>query len=259
MIGGVYRFGMNSVCMCGGEQGLGTGKCAAWNCQNRNGVGGGDRVFGGGCTFGHESGNAYRGRGCKCEYGHIGSFGGVAIGTENRTMCSFRCQSGGAGDKYNSGCVVKFRSWHQSVSLFQGRHGHGNGKGGRDKWFGGSRRHEGGLLTGANLRMKGQKFLLYLLDPLLWRQLKGRYWRCAWCANQEGGGWSRWLTLIIKCSNKLFHGVNEDGEFSGFSFRGGSKGQSEWEQKRQCHEGQSVQRCGSVLRYMGHWESGLEI
>ena len=44
-----------------------------------------------------------------------------------------------------------------------------------------------------------------------------------WCANQEGGGRSRRLTLLIKCSDKLFHGVNEDGEFGGFGFRGGSK------------------------------------
>ena len=49
-----------------------------------------------------------------------------------------------------------------------------------------------------------------------------------WCANQEGGGRSGRLTLIIKRSDKLFHGVNEDGEFSGFGFRGGSKGRSEW-------------------------------
>ena len=83
VIGGVYRFGMNSVYVCGGEQGLGAGKCAVWNCRNGNGVGGGGGVFGGGCTFGHESGNAYGGRGCKCEYGHIGSFGGAAIGMEN--------------------------------------------------------------------------------------------------------------------------------------------------------------------------------
>ena len=77
---------------------------------------------------------------------------------------------------------------------------------------------------GANLRTKGQKFLLYLLDPLLQRQLKGRYWGCGWCANQEGGGRSGWLTLLIKCSDKLFHGVNEDREFGGFGFRGGCKG-----------------------------------
>ena len=82
VIGGVYRFGMNSICMCGSEQGLSAGKCAAWNCRNGNGAGGGGGVFGGGCTFGHESGNAY-GRGCKCEYGHVSSFGGAAIGMEN--------------------------------------------------------------------------------------------------------------------------------------------------------------------------------
>ena len=39
MIGGVYRFRMNSICVCGGEQGLGAGKCTAWNCQNGNRVG----------------------------------------------------------------------------------------------------------------------------------------------------------------------------------------------------------------------------
>ena len=83
VIRGVYRFGMNSVCVCGGEQGLGAGKCAVWNCWNRNGVGVGGGVFGGGCTFGHESGNAYEGRGSECEYSHIGSFGGAAIGMEN--------------------------------------------------------------------------------------------------------------------------------------------------------------------------------
>ena len=93
--------------------------------------------------------------------------------------------------------------------------------------MGGSRRLEGGLLTGANLRTKGRKFLLYLLDALLQRQLKGRYWQCRQGANQEGAGWSGRLTLIIKGSDKLFHGVNEDGEFGGFSFRGGSKGRSE--------------------------------
>ena len=86
VIGGVYRFGMNSVCMCGGKQGLGTGKCASWNCWNGNGTGGGGRVFGGGCTFGHEFGNTYGGRGCECEYGHIGSFIGAAIRMENWTM-----------------------------------------------------------------------------------------------------------------------------------------------------------------------------
>ena len=51
-----------------------------------------------------------------------------------------------------------------------------------------------------------------------------------WRANQEGAGRSGWLTLIIKCSDILFHGVNEDGEFGGFSFRGRSKGQSKREQ-----------------------------
>ena len=111
--------------------------------------------------------------------------------------------------------------------------------------------------------MKGRKFLLYLLYPLLQRQLKGRYWRCRWRANQEGGGWSGRLTLIIKRSDKLFHGVNEDGEFGGFGFRGGSKGQSEWKRtitrKLRCREGQSVRRRGSVLRCMGHRGSDREI
>ena len=128
--------------------------------------------------------------------------------------------------------------------------GMGTELGGGDKWFGGSRRLEGGLLTGANLRTKGQKFLLYLLDPLLWRQLKGQYWRRAWRANQEGAGQSRWLTLIIKCSNKLFHGVNEDGELSGFSFRGRSKGQSEQKRTIACEHGSSSavkdKACGVV-------------
>ena len=111
------------------------------------------------------------------------------------------------------------------MSPFQGRHGHGKGNESRDKWFGDSRRLEGGLLMGANLRTKGRKFLLYLLDLLLRRQLKGRYWQCGQGANQEGAGWSGRLTLIIKGSDKLFHGVNEDGEFSGFGLRGRS-GQS---------------------------------
>ena len=95
---------------------------------------------------------------------------------------------------------------------------------------------------GVNLRMKGRKFLLYLLDLLLRRQLKGWYRRCGWRANQEGGGRSRRLTLLIKCSDKLFHGVNEDGEFSGSGFRGGSKGQSE-RKRTIAHERGS---CGAV-------------
>ena len=70
-------------------------------------------------------------------------------------MCCFRCQSGGAGDEYNLGCVIKFRSWHQSASPFWGRHGHGNGNGGGDEQFRGSRRLEGSLLRGVNLRTKG--------------------------------------------------------------------------------------------------------
>ena len=90
----------------------------------------------------------------------------------------------------------------------------------------GSRRLEGGLLMGVNLRTEGRKFLLYLMDMLLQRQLKGRYWWCRWRANQEQVGWSGWLTLIIKCSNRLFHGVDEDGEFGGFSFMGRSEGWS---------------------------------
>ena len=61
VIGDVYRFRMKSVCMCSSEQGLGAGKCTAWNCQDGNGAGGGGGVFSSGCTFGHESGNAYGG------------------------------------------------------------------------------------------------------------------------------------------------------------------------------------------------------
>ena len=95
---------------------------------------------------------------------------------------------------------------------------------------------------GANLRTKGQKFLLYLLDPLLRRQLKGRYWRGGWRANQEGGGRSGRLTLIIKRSDKLFHGVNEDREFGGFGVRGGSKGRSEQKRTIACERGS----CGAV-------------
>ena len=230
MIRGVYRSGMNSICVCGGEQGLSTGKCAAWNCRDGNRVGGSSRVFGGGSTFGHVSRNMYRGRGCECKYGHVGSFGGAAIRVENWTMCHFQCQSGRAGDEYNLWCVIKFRSQHWSASPFWGRHGHGNGNGGGDERFRGSRRLEGSLFRGANLRTKGQKFFLYLLNPLLWRQLKGQYWWHVWHANQEEAGRSGRLTLIIKHSNKLFHGVNEDREFGGFGFRGGSKGRSEWEQ-----------------------------
>ena len=81
--GGVYRFRINFICMCGGKQGLGAGKCAGWNCRNGNGVGGGGGVFAGGCTFGHESGNAYWGGGSECEYSDVGSFGGAAIRMEN--------------------------------------------------------------------------------------------------------------------------------------------------------------------------------
>ena len=83
VIRGVYRFGMNSIYVCGGKQGLSAGKCAVWNCRNGNGAGGGGGVFVGGCTFGHESGNAYGGRGSKCKYGNIVSFGGAVIGMEN--------------------------------------------------------------------------------------------------------------------------------------------------------------------------------
>ena len=90
--------------------------------------------------------------------------------------------------------------------------------------------------------MKGRKFPLYLLDPLLQRWLKGQYWRCRWHANQEGGGRSGRLTLIIKCSNKLLHGINEDGELSGFGFRGGSKGWSERTIARECGRGS----CGAM-------------
>ena len=80
-------------------------------------------------------------------------------------------------------------------------------------------------------------FLLYLLDTLLQRQLKGRYWWCGWHANQEQVGQSQRLTLIIKCSKELFHHVNEDGEFGGFGFRGGSKGQSRQEWMIGCGHG----------------------
>ena len=135
-------------------------------------------------------------------------------------------------------------------SPFRGRHGHGNGNGGGDERFRGSRRLEGSLFRGANLRTKGQKFLLYLLNPLLQRQLKGRYRRCGWCANQEGGGWSGRLTLIIKRSDKLFHGVNEDGELGGFGFRGRSKGRSERKQMiaHGCGSGSAMKdkACGIV-------------
>ena len=147
-------------------------------------------------------------------------------------MCSLQCQSGGAGHKYNIGCVIKFGTCHWSVSHFQCGSGHRNGIGGEcgcgygDEHFVGSRRYTGGLLMGVNLSMEGRKFLLYLLDALLQRQLKGRYWWCGWHAHQEHVGWSGWLTLIIKCSDELFHCVNEDGEFGGFSFMGRSKGWS---------------------------------
>ena len=84
----------------------------------------------------------------------------------------------------------------------------------------------------------------------MWRQLKGWYWQCRWHANQEGAGQSRWLTLIIKRSDKLFHGVNEDGEFGGFSFRGGSKGWSEEEWTITCGRGSASamkdKACGVV-------------
>ena len=90
---------------------------------------------------------------------------------------------------------------------------------------------------GENLRTEGRKFLLYLLNLLLQRQLEGRYSGCGWRADQEQVGWSEWLTLIIKHSNKLFHGVNEDGEFGGFSFRGRSKGWSGWKQMIECGHG----------------------
>ena len=83
---------------------------------------------------------------------------------------------------------------------------------------------------GMNLSMEGRKFLLYLLDLVLWRQLKGRYWLCRWHAHQQQVGRSGWLTLIIKHSNELFYCVDEDGELSGFGFMGRSKGWSGWEQ-----------------------------
>ena len=112
---------------------------------------------------------------------------------------------------------------------------------------------------GVNLRMEGRKLLLYLLNALLWGQLKGSYSGCGWHANQEPVSWSGQLTLIVKCSDKLFHGVNEDGEFGGFSFTGGSEGQSGQEWKLWCHEGQSVWCHGSVLRCLGCWGNDLEI
>ena len=80
---------------------------------------------------------------------------------------------------------------------------------------------------GVNLRTEGRKLLLYLLDVLLWGQLKGSYLGCGWRANQEQVSWSGQLTLIVKHSDKLFHSVNEDGEFGGFGFRGRNKGRSE--------------------------------
>ena len=49
---------------------------------------------------------------------------------------------------------------------------------------------------------------------------------CGWHANKQQVGQSGQLTLIIKHSDELFHCVDEDGEFGGFSFRGGSKGRS---------------------------------
>ena len=118
-------------------------------------------MISGGCAFGHKSGNAYSGRGCECEYVHVGSFGGVVIRMENWTMCHFLCQSGRAGDEYNSGCVIKFRSQHWSASPFRGKHGHGNRVGGEcrcgggDERFVGSRRLEGSLLMEVNLRTEG--------------------------------------------------------------------------------------------------------
>ena len=144
-----------------------------------------------GCASGHESGTGHSGGGCECEYGGISSLSSGVDGTEDLTMCSFCSQSGGAGYKHNVGCVVKFRSWHRSMSHFwcgcgdrngigsKCRYGHGN------EGFVGSRRLEGSLLTGANLRMESRQFLLYLLDAPLWRQLKGRYWGYGWCTNQE--------------------------------------------------------------------------
>ena len=111
---------------------------------------------------------------------------------------------------------MKFGRWHWSASHFQCGLGHGNGIGGEsrcgdgDEQFVGSRRLEGSLLMGANLRMQGRKFLFYFLDALLQGQLEGIYLGCWWCANQECVSQSGQLTLIIKCSDKLFHGVDED-------------------------------------------------
>ena len=56
--------------------------------------------------------------------------------------------------------------------------------------------------------------------------MEGRYWRCRWRAYQEQVGQSGQLTLVIKHTEELSHCVDECGEFSGFSFRGGSKGWS---------------------------------
>ena len=80
----------------------------------------------------------------------------------------------------NTGCVIKFGSWHLSASHFQCRCGHRNGIGSKcchghgNEGIMGSRRLEAGLLTGVNLRT-GQKVPSLSPDMLLWRQLKGRY------------------------------------------------------------------------------------
>ena len=55
----------------------------------------------------------------------------------------------------------------------------------RNKGFVGSRRLEGCLLIGANMGMQGKKFLFYLCNMPLQRQLKRSYWQCRWCAHQK--------------------------------------------------------------------------
>ena len=151
-------------------------------------------------------------------------------------------------------CVIKFRSQHRSASHFRCRCGHRNRIGGEcrhgcgDERFVGSRRLEGCLLTGVNLRTQGRKLLFYFHNALLQRQLKHSYCQCEWCAHQEQVGQSGWLTLGIKCSNELFHCVNEDGEFGGFSFRGRSCGSVKHKVHGIVDLFQSVWVIGKVIR-----------
>ena len=77
---------------------------------------------------------------------------------------------------------------------------------------------------GVNMSTQGRKFLFYLYNALLQRQLKCSYWQCGWCAHQKQVGWSRGLTLGIKHSNKLFHCVDEHGEFCGALVTGATVG-----------------------------------